>query len=111
MPSATVSRVLSKATENPSFDTVSSIVMSLGGSLDEMLGVPRETQKVPDPLIAEKDERIGELKERVSLLKSELKNARRMQAAFAVIAIVLLTTAVVFLMMDLFNGHFGYFRY
>lgn len=47
IPVNTVVRVLSGKTENPLFDTVSALVRSAGGSLDELAGIAREISPLP----------------------------------------------------------------
>ena len=38
VPIGTVNRVMSDQVQNPNFETISAIVMALGGSIDEIVG-------------------------------------------------------------------------
>lgn len=133
IPMATISRVFNGSTDNPTFETISKIVIAMGGSIDEMIGI-KISDEVPmtpqvdhtitayadllnekDKLINAKDARIAELGETVSVLRETIKNERRERrhtlrifAGFMAGVFVFLLTFVLF---DLFNGHFGYFRY
>ena len=74
IPLATVTRVFNGQTPNPTFETISRIALSLGISLDELIGLkePNESPVAPpietalnsySELLQEKDIRINELKE------------------------------------------------
>lgn len=65
VPASTVSRVLSGQTPDPSFLTVSSMVQALGGSLDELAGLPPPAPPEAGEgsyvlLLAEKDARLAD---------------------------------------------------
>lgn len=48
VPQQTVRNIFSGETQNPSFMAVASIVTAMGGSLDEMMEIPRE---LPPPFL------------------------------------------------------------
>lgn len=50
-PLSTVTRVLNGETENPSYRTVVNIVFAMDGSLDEIEGIARPTEKTPEKVI------------------------------------------------------------
>lgn len=41
VPIGTVNRVMADQVQNPNFETISAIVMALGGSIDEVVGTRR----------------------------------------------------------------------
>ena len=116
IPLATVNRVYSGDTPNPTFETVARITIALGGSLDVIAGIKSSTDEpaLTSPvvqtiesyseLLKEKDERIKEKNETINSLKQEKRHLSIFVAASAVVL-------VAFLIFDAFNGHLGFFRY
>jgi transcriptional regulator with XRE-family HTH domain len=108
LPLATITRVFSERTLNPTFETITRIAIGMGVSLDELVGLkqpdeppiaaPIETTlNSYSELLKEKDERIKELKlEKRTILG---------------ILVGVFTFILVFLAIDLFIGGFGHFRY
>lgn len=122
IPLQTVTRVISGATQNPTFDTIARITIALGGSLDVIAGIatPEEQPlgaRVEDTiasyaeLLKEKDERIQEKKEEVASLKEEKKSLRRDRNVVAAVLLALAAVAITILLVDVLNGAFGYFQY
>lgn len=115
IPLATITRVFNGQTPNPTFETISRISFALGVSLDELSGLkkPDETP-LPSPientinsyaeLLKEKDDRIKELKEEKNVIRKE-----KYKLAGALISIIVANLAL--FMIDIMNGHFGYFLY
>ena len=115
IPLATVTRIFSGATPNPTFETFSQIAIALGASLDELAGLKQhETPPVAAPieatlnsyaeLLKEKDERIKDLKE-------ENEKTRKEKQRFAIAFACVVGFILLLLTVDVMNGHFGYFRY
>ena len=116
VPLATVNKVYSGETPNPSFDTVARLTIALGGSLDVIAGIKSSTDEptLTSPvlqtiesyseLLKEKNERI---KEKTELLR-QTKKALKIFAFFTGTLILLLVAFVIF---DALNGHLGFFRY
>ena len=50
VPLGTINRILSGQTDNPSFQTVCDIVMTMDGSLDELVGISEPEQDHPKPM-------------------------------------------------------------
>lgn len=50
IPESTISRILSGQTDNPSFDTICSLVRAMGGSLDEFTGI-QSSADAPESLV------------------------------------------------------------
>lgn len=116
IPLATITRIFNGQTPNPTFETISQIALALGVSLDELSGLntpyDEPTNNTPiertldsyQELLREKDVRINELKEE----KENLKRERNKLLFFFLGAIGFI---LIFFLIDIFNGHFGYFRY
>ena len=122
IPLATVSRIFNGATPNPTFETISGIAIALGGSLDEMMGLKHPDDKPAHPqvettisayadILNEKDLRIKEKEDYIKLLNQELHVERKEKNRLAIVIFMLLAAAITFLVVDITNGHFGYFRY
>lgn len=117
-PLATVTRVFNGQTPNPTFETISRIAISMGTSLDELVGLKQpdespmasrieNTLNTYSSLLVEKDERIKELKED---LYRERKERYKMTGALLSLAIFV-SAVLAILAVDLLNGQFGMFRY
>lgn len=127
----TVTRFFQGNGKRLSVDTVASIATVLDVSLDEVFGIgtPTPVQKPLDPnveavitsyteLIKEKDERIKEQTDRMLEMEETIKQLRvdkvKMQkekAKSTTFTYVLGAFILIFLLFDLMNGHFGFFRY
>jgi transcriptional regulator with XRE-family HTH domain len=124
----TVVRFFKPESKNPSVETTKNIAGALEISLDEVFGLRQPEQKL-DPnveaiinanaeIIKEKDARIKEQTERILEMEETLKQLRvdkvKMQkekAKSATFTYALGAFILVFLLFDLMNGHFGFFRY
>lgn len=94
----------------PSFDNVINVVIALGGSIDELIGL-----KAPDAsetpltraynrIIEEKDQRINKLELAHSL-------QRREKYVLAAVLFFIIAAIAVVLVIDFTNGGMGYVRY
>lgn len=140
VPLATVTRVFDEESRGGNFETYVSLARGLGFSLDELAGLkqPNE-QPLASPIIEtfnsyseilkEKDERIQELKEQnaklqtafdeykvsanqtVDLLEKEKGHIRHEKRKITSALLALVFVLVVGLLIDLFNGDIGKFRY
>ena len=115
IPLSTVTRIFNGTTPNPTFETFTQLTIALGGSLDEIAGLKQpDASPITSPientlnsyadLLKEKDDRIKELKEEK---EQERKDKYRMTCVF----IGFVSLVLIILAIDIFNGHFGYFRY
>lgn len=111
VPLATVTRVFNGQTPNPTFETISRIAISMGVSLDELIGLkPSDAPPVPSrietalnsfvDIINEKDNRIKELKEEKAAERKEKHRITAVLVGF--VAFVLIVLAI-----DLFKSHVG----
>lgn len=124
----TVVRFFKPESKNPSAETTKNIARALDLSLDEVFGLKQPENKL-DPnveaiinanaeIIKEKDARINELTDRLSERDETIKQLRvdkvKMQkekAKSTTFTYVLGAFILIFLLFDLMNGHFGFFRY
>lgn len=125
----TVTRFFQGNGKRLSVDTVASIANILGVSLDEAFGIGIPTQKPLDPnveviinsyteLIKEKDAHIKEqtdmlleMEETIKQLRVDKVKMQREKAKATTFTYVLGAFILAFLLFDLMNGHFGFFRY
>lgn len=122
IPLSTVNRFFSGEKTNPSFANVSGIAMVLGISLDELAGLkePNESEinsRVEATMISYAEllkERDLRIEEKDALIKSMGEDKKRYQKekGWLLTSIGCLAAVIAFfLLFDLMNGHFGYFRY
>ena len=115
IPLATITRIFNGSTPNPTFETFTQIAVALSASLDEIAGLKQadeppiispieNTLNSYSELLKEKDDRIKELKEDKAVIRNEKYKLVGMLAG--VLAVVLIV-----LIVDIANGHFGYFKY
>lgn len=115
IPLATITRIFNGNTTNPTFETFSHIAIALGASLDEIVGIKQpDTPPIPTPientltsyseLLKVQNDRIKGLEEDKAI---ERKGRRKMTASF----VLLMTFVLVVIIIDILNGHLGYFRY
>ena len=122
IPASTISRIFSGNTMNASFETISPIVIAMGGSLDEMVGLKSPDEEPVKPqvettlnayadLLNEKDMRIREKDKTIEILTNTLTKERREKNRLAVMALILVAVLAALVAFDLANGHLGIFRY
>lgn len=122
IPLSTVNRFFSGDHPNPSFSNVAGIAMVLGISLDELAGLkePNESKinsRVEATMISYAEllkERDLRIEEKDAIIKSLGEDKKRYQKekGWLLASIGCLAAAIAFfLLFDLMNGHFGYFRY
>ena len=140
VPLATVTRVFDEGSQGGNFETYVSLARGLGFSLDELAGLKQpdeqpltspiiETLNTYSEILKEKDERIQELKEQnakleakflefknssektITLLENEKKDIRHEKRKITSALIGLVLILIVGLLIDLWNGHIGNFRY
>lgn len=122
IPLATITRIFSGATPNPSFETIASIATALGTSLDEIAGLKEPNENPINSriettissyaeLLSEKDARLKEKDERIAELKAEKLKEQREKTKLLTFLIGFVAVIIFVLLFDMMNGHFGYFRY
>ena len=94
----------------PSFENVINVVIALGGSVDELIGLKTsDASETPltrayNRIIDEKDARINRLELAHSLQRKE-------KYAVAVALFIIIAVVAVILIIDFSNGGMGYVRY
>lgn len=118
IPEATLSRIFSGQTDNPSFDTIAKIVIAMNGSLDELVGIARPAEEAPKCEINQQyidtlRGNIADLKDNIKEIKSESDHRRHIITMLIIaLFIIVVTVAVIaglFLWADLSNGDLGFF--
>lgn len=108
VPIATVKRIFTGATPNPTIETLAPISLALGVSIDEIAGIevssPAPATAPITSAFASYAELLKEKDERICDLKKEKKALSIALACVVGFILILLT-------VDIMNGHFGYFRY
>lgn len=117
IPLATITRIFNGNTPNPTFETVAHIAIAMGMSLDEIAGLKvseADAPPVPAPIAATLDsyaELLREKDDRIAELKAEKEKERKEKHMVAIALFTFLALVTVILIVDVLNGHFGYFRY
>lgn len=101
VPESTVSRIISGATDNPTFKNVCDIVIAMGGSLDELLGIEPVT----------KDETVYISRELIDSYKRHISDKQRWMRVFFIALCISIAFIMTVLIMDLIHGSYGYIRY
>lgn len=115
IPEATVTKVMNGDTASPNLLTVGGIVKALGGSMDDIMGIPTsepdtcsETVKAYQMLLESKDQEIKRMEESHAYERARMK---RECSIFLALFAGLLAVFIFILVFDLVNGNIGYIRY
>lgn len=129
IPEATVKNIFTGKTEDPRFDTVSAIVIAMGGSLDAAYAVGKKEDVEANAVIAIKEtyeQRIADLKEHYShrLEEKDKHYERLLQEAekhidtiildkrwFRIATCICAFALVVLFIVELLTPGLGWFRY
>lgn len=118
----TVTRFFQGEGKRPSVDTAASIAAILDVSLDEAFGIGAPKPKPLDPnvevlinahteLLKEKDARIAEQEETIKQLRIDKVKGQKEKTRLLTYTLIFAAVVLMFLLFDLMNGQFGYFRY
>lgn len=100
VPIGTINRILAGQTDNPSFQTVCDIVMAMGGSLDELVGIKEETPQ----------EKKLAGKEIIQLYESMLADKEKWMHRLFVCCCILMAVLIGIAAFDLMNPQVGFFQ-
>jgi len=104
IPESTITNILNRRTENPSFEIVSKLVIALGGSLDALAGA-KENQKAGGEDVA------GFIATLTDMYEKQIERLQRDKFyLFALLAIVLVIVFAV-LAIDVIDGNVGWIRH
>lgn len=98
IPESTISRILSGQTDNPSFDTICSLVRAMGGSLDEFTGI-QSSADAPESLVP------------VDLYEKMIDEKNRLIKWLLIVCCILIAVFVFIVLFDLINGNIGFVQY
>ena len=98
LPESTISRILSGQTDNPSFDTICSLVRAMGGSLDEFTGI-QSSADAPESLVL------------VDLYEKMIDEKNRLIKWLLIVCCILIAVFVFIVLFDLINGNIGFVQY
>lgn len=104
VPIATINRLMSGATENPTIDTVLALASALGTTVDSLLGLsPPSGHGDESPLIALYEKRIAEK-------YAALRVHSRWLRFLCALSLVLFLFIIAWLVIDVLNPKIGWFR-
>ena len=98
IPESTISRILSGQTDNPSFDTICSLVRAMGGFLDEFTGI-QSSADAPESLVL------------VDLYEKMIDEKNRLIKWLLIVCCILIAVFVFIVLFDLINGNIGFVQY
>ena len=104
VPEATIRKILSGETPDPRFDTVVKLVTSVGGSVDDIVGVKKEKAIEDNAVLVLKEayeSRIEALRERVEDLKKYAESLHRDKKLLGLAVVVLAVILVGLLVFDI----------
>lgn len=114
VPEATIRKILSGETPDPRFDTIMKLVSSVGGSMDDVVGVKKEAEIENNAVLILKEayeSRIEALRERVDDTKKyaeSLQHDKKM-LGWAVVALAAIIVGI--LIFDIALDTNGWLRY
>ena len=107
VPEATIRKIISGETPDPRFDTIMKLVSSIGGSMDDIVGVKKEAEIENNAVMVLKDTyetKIAYLKDHMESLKQDKKMLIRLVIALGVILVGIL-------IFDIILGTHGWVQY
>lgn len=114
VPKDTIKNILYHKIAAPSFETLSTLVYALGGSIDELAGKTINMPSVPDGMVDAKQAyryiATGWM-HAFALAKANATEERRAKRVWMTVALTLIVAIVVILIIDATNGSIGYIRY
>lgn len=115
IPETTITKIFNGETPDPRFGTIAQIAIAMGVSVDELAGLKSsQNNPISSPVVATLDsyaELLKEKDQRILDLKTEIKEVRREKHRFAFALASIVGIFLIILIVDILNGHFGYFRY
>lgn len=106
IPVSTVNRILSGYTDSPSFSNVCDMIVAMGGSVDEVIGISSLSEYEDDS-----GKHLKYLENMVELYQNTIMEYRKWLKRLFIVLITLLGLVEVVLLIDVMNGNFGYFKY
>jgi transcriptional regulator with XRE-family HTH domain len=104
VPASTITRMLSGQTEEPNFSNVVNVVKAMGGSLDELVGIPPKTVTVTETKTVHEDERL------INLYERTISSKNKWLTCLFAITIILITFIIGVLIYDISHPDRGWYR-
>lgn len=104
VPASTITRMLNGQTDDPSFSNVAKVVLAMGGSLDELVGIKPKVVTVTEIKTVPTDDRLIDLYERAIASKN-----RWIRWLFTVL-LILVAFLIGILIYDLANPDQGWYQ-
>lgn len=111
VPEPTIRKILSGETPDPRFESVFRLVSSVGGSMDDVVGVKKESEIENNAVIVLKEayeSRIEALRERVADFKERAASDRRDKRLLAIAVGILVLVLIGILLFDIGTGSPGW---
>ncbi len=109
VPASTVSRIFSGQTDNPTFQNISDIVVAMGGSMDEIIGIaqaPKEHKEYDAQTLL-----LQSYHKRIEDKEAEAKRLQKEKKILFYVFLVLVFIVVFVMIFDIVNPNVGYVRY
>ena len=114
VPEATIRKILSGETPDPRFDTIMKLVSSVGGSMDDVVGVKKEAEIENNAVLILQEayeSRIEALRERVDDTKKYAESLQRDKKMLGIAVVALAAIIVGILIFDIALDTNGWLRY
>ena len=114
IPEATVRKIFSGETADPRFETLAKLVISMGGSLDDIVQSHKETEIENNAVMVLKEAyeaRIDALRERVEDIKKYAESLHRDKRILGLVVLALGILIVGILVFDIALDSNGWLRY
>lgn len=114
VPEGTIRKILSGETPDPRFDSIFKLVSSVGGSMDDIIGVKKGSEIENNAVIVLKEayeSRIEALRERIDDAEKHAKAERRDKNILAIAVAVLVAVIVGMFIFDISLGTHGWVQY
>ena len=114
VPEGTIRKILSGDTPDPRFDNVYKMVTSIGGSMDNIVGVKKETEIENNAIIVLKEAyeaRIDALRERIEDVKKYAEVLHRDKIVLSIAVVVLVAIIAGMFIFDIALGTHGWVQY
>ena len=107
IPEATVRKILSGETSDPRFETLVKLVMSMGGSMDDIAGGKKEGEIENNAVMVLKDT----YETKISYLIDHLESLKRDKKILGIVAVALGLVLIGILIFDILIGSHGWVQY
>lgn len=107
VPEATIRKILSGETPDPRFDTIVKLVGAVGGSMDDIVGVKKESEIENNAVMVLRDT----YETKISYLKDHMESLKQDKRMLCLVAIALGMVLIGILVFDILTGAHGWVQY